>query len=330
MKLEDLALALHADLQGETSLEVFHISPLTSAQAGDLTFVLEKKFIPMALISPATAFVTFESIPGLANQIVVPHPKKALTQTIALFFPDAVSLTPPPHSHTAIIHPSAVVSPSAVIGPFAVIGDQVVIGDHTIIHSHVVIGSRCTIGRDCVIHPHVTLYNDITVHDRVVIHAGAVIGADGFGYYLDKGRWCKVPQVGGVDIQSDVEIGANTGIDRGCIGNTTIGTGTKIDNSVQIGHNDIIGNHCMIAAQVGLVGSCELQDYVVMGGQAGANAVVIGSGSQIAAKAGVTKDCPPKSIWSGFPAWDHRDDLKKEILVRKLVKENSKKKDHAP
>ncbi len=326
MKLQTLSDALHANLQGDPSLEIFSVSPLSEAKAGDLTFCLEAKFIQTAIASPAAAIVTFRELPGVAHQLIVPDSKKALSHTLQLFFPEySTTSLSPGISPLASIDPSARLGTQVSIGAFAVIGPRCIIGDGTQILPHAVLGADCEIGAGCCIHSHATLYDRVVVGDHVILHAGAVIGREGFGYYLEAGTWQHVPQVGRVVLGNHVEIGANSSIDRGCIGDTIISEGTKIDNLVQIAHNVSVGPHCLIVSQVGLVGSARLESYVVIGGQAGVDAVTVGAGTQVAAKSGVTRDIPPKSIVSGFPAQSHRDELKKEAFIRKLMKTPGKK-----
>jgi UDP-3-O-[3-hydroxymyristoyl] glucosamine N-acyltransferase len=298
LNLLDLANSLDGTLIGDESLDLSQLNPLDTANSGDLSYVLEKTYIQDALKSPAAAFVTFSEIKGLSNQIIVKNPRKALAQLISLFIQKA-----PLESSTEQIHPNAV------------------IGKDTIIMANVVILSGVKIGKNCLIYPNVTILNDIEIGDNVVIHAGTVIGSDGFGYYNESGKWHKIPQVGSVVIEDDVEIGANTTIDRGCIGNTLIKRGTKIDNLVHIAHNIHIGEDCAIASQVGFTGGCKLKNRVMVGGQAGFDKAIVEDDTIVAARAGVTKNV--SGLVSGFPAWNHKNELRKEAFIRKL----SKKKD---
>ena len=205
-------------------------------------------------------------------------------------------------SPTARIAKSAKISPSAWIGEFVVINENVQIGSGTIIESHSVIQTDTQIGNDCFIHPHVTIYENTIVKNRVIIHSGAVIGADGFGYHYMEGQQHKIPQVGNVLIEDDVEIGANTTIDRATLGTTLIGTGTKIDNLVQVGHNCKIGSHTILCAQVGLAGNTELGNVVYLGGQVGvAGHLRIDDGSLVGAQSGIISDLP-SGRYFGTPA----------------------------
>jgi UDP-3-O-[3-hydroxymyristoyl] glucosamine N-acyltransferase len=325
--LKELAEKLNAHLEGDGSLKVGSIAPLKEAKAGDLTFVLEKKFIKHAQKSPASAFITGEKIPNLVNQVIVKNPKSALADVISLLFPNfqpyfiQAGISP-----KADIHPSAKIAKDVAIGPFAVIGEGASIGEGTQIAAHVVIGKNVSIGARCRLYPQVTVYNDVTIGDAVHIHAGTAVGSEGFGYYLHNDQWHHINQVGGVTIGNEVEIGANTCIDRGCLDHTKIENGVKIDNLVQIAHNAYIGEHCLIAGQSGVLGSAHLEHHVVLAGQSGVGHVRVGAGTQIAARAAVSNDTEPQSILSGNPAWPHMEELKKEAFIRKLYKQSRLKK----
>ena len=209
---------------------------------------------------------------------------------------------------TAIVGEKVVLGKDVSIGPYVVVGDDTRIGDRTALHAGVQVGRNCKIGEDTVIYPNVALYRNTEVGNRVILHAGAVIGSDGFGFALEDGRYYRIPHVGRVVIENDVEIGANTTIDRAAMGVTRIGRGTKIDNLVQIAHNVVIGENCGIAAQVGIAGSTRIGNGVEIGGQAGfVGHIEIGDGSKIGAQAGVTKSFPAGSVITGYPARDLRE-----------------------
>jgi UDP-3-O-[3-hydroxymyristoyl] glucosamine N-acyltransferase len=325
LKLSVLAEKLSAALIGDPSIDVTSISPLSSAKEGDLTFLLDKAFIQKALESPAKVFVVFAQQEGLDNQLIVSHPKKALAQTIDLFFPQFTSFSKDSFTihPSSYIHPTAVIEEDVYVGPFCSIGAYSHIKKGSVLHSHVALGTHCSVGETCILHPHTTLYDHVTLGHNVILHAGACVGSDGFGYYQEKGTSYKIQQVGHVIIEDDCEIGANSTIDRGCLGATVIGKGTKIDNLVQIAHNVTVGDHCIITSQVGLVGSAVLGHHVTIGGQSGVDAVTVGDFSMIAARSGVTKDVSPKSIVSGYPAWPHHLELKKEAKIRQLVRKKT-------
>jgi len=219
----------------------------------------------------------------------------------------------------SIIGQNAVIGADPSIHPYAVIADEVRIGDRAIIYPGVWIGKGTTIGDDAVIYSNVNIRENVHIGHRVIIHAGATIGSDGFGYATEDGRHHKIPQVGGVIIGDDVEIGANTTIDRATLGNTVIKRGTKIDNLVQVAHNVTVGEHCILVAQVGIAGSCTLGKYVVLAGQAGlADHVTIGDGAVVTAQSGVLDDVQPGQVMGGTFAMPLREWLKTQALIKKL------------
>jgi UDP-3-O-[3-hydroxymyristoyl] glucosamine N-acyltransferase len=205
------------------------------------------------------------------------------------------------------------------IGPYAVLGEHSQIGDHSTVLAGAYIGAHVTIGKHCRIHPYAVIYDDVVIGDHVIIHAGAVIGADGFGYKFRNHQHIKVPQVGNVVLGDHVEIGANTCIDRGALGSTTLGIGSKIDNLVQIGHNNKIGRHVIMCGQVGVSGSCQIDDYAILAGSAGiADHVHIGQGAVVMARAGVAGDVAAQTQVFGSPAKDKRVAYKEQVALSKL------------
>jgi UDP-3-O-[3-hydroxymyristoyl] glucosamine N-acyltransferase len=220
---------------------------------------------------------------------------------------------------TAQIHPSVKLGDGVTVGPLAVIGEGSELADQCTIHAGVSIGRHCRLGRGVTLHPHVVLYDDSVLGDRVTIHANAVIGADGFGYRVQDGRHVKVPQLGWVEIEDDVEVGACSTIDRGTFGPTRVGTGTKIDNLVMIGHNCQIGRHNVLCSQVGIAGSSTTGDYVVMAGQVGvADHITIGDQVTIGAKSGVPGNVPSRSQVLGSPATPHKEQVRMLLTLEKL------------
>jgi UDP-3-O-[3-hydroxymyristoyl] glucosamine N-acyltransferase len=265
---KELAQALGATLVGDGTLVLSGVAAPERAGAHDLIYVEAAKYAARASASQALCVIASDDadLPG-KTVLRSKHPKLAFAAAAALLVepaPIAIGI-----DATAIVAPLAKIAPRVAIGPYAVIGEGVYIGEGTQIGAHAVVGAGCWIGDNCRIHPRVTFYAGVRVGHRVEIHAGAVIGADGFGYAFGEGRYRKFPQVGIVEIGDDVEIGANTTIDRGSLGDTRIAEGVKLDNLVHVGHNVQIGAHTVIAAQTGISGSCVFGKNVVIGGQAG-------------------------------------------------------------
>ncbi len=297
---KELAEAIGAMLEGDGSVEVGGVAAPERAGSHDLIYVESAKHAVRATASAALCAVAGEGL-RLSGKTILRStlPKVAFARAAALLLerpPIAVGIHP-----TAILAPLAHVAEGASIGPYAVIKEDVHIGAGTQIGAHSVIGAGCWIGEGCRIHPHVTLYNSVRIGHRVEIHSGAVIGADGFGYAFGEGKYWKFPQAGIVEIGDDVEIGANTTIDRGSLDDTRIGEGAKLDNLVHVGHNCQIGPHTVIAAQVGFSGSCVVGKNVVIGGQAGFGEYCeLKDGAVIGGQAGVLGG---KTIRGGDPVW---------------------------
>lgn len=296
----ELAEAVSATVEGDGTVEVRGVAAPERAGAHDLIYVEAAKYAGRAASSAALCVIAGKGV-ALPGKTVVrsAQPKLAFAKAAALLLekaPIASGIHP-----TAIVAPLARVAAGASIGAYAVIGEDAHVGDGTQIGAHCVIGAACWIGEDCRIHPRVTLYAGVRVGDRVEIHSGAVIGADGFGYAHGEGRYWKFPQAGIVEIGDDVEIGANTTIDRGSLDDTRIGEGVKLDNLVHIGHNCQIGAHTVMAAQVGLSGSCVIGKNVVIGGQAGfGERCLLEDGAIIGGQAGVLGG---KIVRSGQTVW---------------------------
>lgn len=316
-----LAERVNAQVLGDAEVQVSGIQTPEQAGTQDLVFLFDARRLPSVLQSGAGAFVLNPKHLSLEVQsrpiLLVEHPRKALAQLLKLFYPRAALK----HfvSPQAVLGSGVQLSEPLSIGPFVVIGNETNIGARTQIGSHVSIGSEVIIGSDVTLGPHVTIYDGVHIGDRVVIHAGTVIGSDGYGFFQEGGEHHKIPQLGSVEIHDDVEIGANVTIDCGTLGNTVIGTGTKIDNLVQIGHNVIIGKHCLIIAQVGISGSAQLGDHVVLAGQTGvAGHLTLGSSVVAAGKSGITQDVASGTKISGFPAQAHLQTLRQQAALRRL------------
>ncbi|MBA3614141.1 MAG: UDP-3-O-(3-hydroxymyristoyl)glucosamine N-acyltransferase [Nitrospirales bacterium] len=303
--LQELAQAIHATIHGSPDILISGLSHLEGASSGDVSFVLKPSFQKAAHQSQAAALIVTEPIPDDPRpQLVVPNPLVAVTTLAQKYF-----LPPlPPRG----IHPTAVsgldvrIGPDVSIGALVTIGDRVLIGSGVTIHPGVHIGDDASIGDECILHPHVSLLTKCVIGNRVIVHSGTVIGSDGFGYVQHEGRHHKIPQLGHVIIEDDVELGANVTVDRATFGSTVIKRGTKIDNQVQIAHNVVIGEDCILVAQVGIAGSTVLGRHVMVGGQAGlVDHVTIGDQVKIAAGSGVTKDVKSGQIVGGRPAVEH-------------------------
>jgi UDP-3-O-[3-hydroxymyristoyl] glucosamine N-acyltransferase len=299
------------------------VAPLATATAEDVTFCLNnRKYLPALAATHAAAVIVHpqmkDSVPETAVAIVASDPLLAWSRVAALFHP----LPPPkPGIHpTAVVAASAKIDPTTEVGPLVVIGENVLIGPHGRIGAMAVIGDGVEIGRDVRIGPHASLSYAL-IGDRVYIYAGARVGQDGFGFAITPDGFNTVPQLGRVLIEDDVEIGANTTIDRGTLEDTVIGAGTRIDNLVQIGHNVRIGRACVIVAQVGISGSTVLEDQVVLAGQAGlAGHLLIGTGSRIGAQSGVMADVPPRSELAGAPAQPVKAMFKEIATIRRWIR----------
>jgi UDP-3-O-[3-hydroxymyristoyl] glucosamine N-acyltransferase len=299
-------------------VEITGLATLVEAEAGDLAFLESTKYLPQARDSGASALLVPPDL-EVADRpaVLVPNPRIAFAHALSLFNGHA---PPEPSVHpTAVLEDGATVSPTAAVMAFSFVGKDSVIGDRAVIHPLVHVGRGVTVGADTVLYPHVTVYDRVTLGERVRVHSGSVLGADGFGYEVENGEHLKVPHIGTVVIEDDVEIGALCAVDRAKTGATRIGRGSKIDNLVQIGHNVRIGEHCLIVAQVGLGGSVELGDYVALAGQAGvADHNSIGKGARVGAKSGVISDVSPGEVVAGFPARPHKQWLRTKAAQNRV------------
>lgn len=317
--VRQLASWVQGDVAGDGELPILAARALTEAGPGDLTFVDDDRHLPAWHASPAAAAVVSATVPVNGRPLIRVRDPLMAFAAIAQKLRGLNDDTGPRIDPSAHIHPTALVASDAEVGPFAVIGADAVVGARTVIHAGVAVGRRCRLGADVVLHPHVVLYDDCTLGDRVIVHANSVLGADGFGYRTQGGRHVKVPQLGTVEVDNDVEIGACTTIDRGTFGPTRIGAGTKIDNLVMVAHNCQIGKHNLFVSQVGIAGSTSTGDYVVMAGQVGvADHLHIGDRAMLGAKAGVHKDVAPGSRMLGAPATPDREQMRIMMTLEKL------------
>ncbi|MDB6119487.1 MAG: UDP-3-O-acylglucosamine N-acyltransferase [Verrucomicrobiaceae bacterium] len=293
-------------IQGDADSTISGLNSLSEAVAGDVSFLGNPRYAAQIKTTKATAILITQSLTDLPHDkalIRVDNPTLAFSTVIKWFAPPARPLMIGVHP-SAIIASSARLDPSKVsVGPHAVIEDEAVIGDGSIIHAGAYIGYAAKLGNDCVIHANAVIKEHCLLGHRVIIHSGAVIGSDGFGYELANGRHQKIEQLGIVQIDDDVEVGSCTSIDRARFGRTHIGSGTKIDNLVQIGHNVVTGKNCILVSQTGISGSTRLGNYVVMGGQVGvAGHLQIADQVTLLAKSGVTKNLAAPGAYTGYPA----------------------------
>ncbi|HEX4768959.1 MAG TPA: UDP-3-O-(3-hydroxymyristoyl)glucosamine N-acyltransferase [Lichenihabitans sp.] len=304
------------------------VAPLDQARPGALTFLDNPKYAALLTQTRATACLVSarhaDRLPAGVVALVVDEPYRAFAIVVGKLFPAA--LRPGSAFGAAGIAPGAVVHPEArlesgvTLDPGAIVGARAEIGSGTVVGAHAVVGADVRIGRDCAIGPHASITYAL-LGNRVIIHAGVRIGQDGFGFAMGPQGHLKVPQIGRVVIQDDVEIGANATIDRGSNKDTVIGEGTKIDNLVQIGHNVSLGRHCVIVSQTGISGSTTLGDFAVTGGQAGlAGHLTVGAGAQIGAKSGVMNDVPAGERWFGIPAQSAREEFRLQATLRRLAR----------
>ncbi|MCC6347395.1 MAG: UDP-3-O-(3-hydroxymyristoyl)glucosamine N-acyltransferase [Nitrospirales bacterium] len=326
MKLHELAQLLDGEVSGGSEVEITGASGILDAKEGDITFLSDRKWLSDLKGSRASAVLVREFIEDIATpQIKTPNPQYAFARLLS-------------HFHVKP-HPCKGVSAKASVAPGVSLGENVTVYDHaylaegvtvgagTVIYPGVFIGENSSIGEGCVLHPNVTVREGVTIGNRVVIHAGSVIGSDGFGYVFAGGKHQKIPQVGGVVIEDEVEIGAAVTIDRATTGTTFIGGGTKIDNLVQIGHNVQVGRNVIIVAQVGIAGSSHIGDGVILGGQVGvADHSVIEAGTMVGAKAGVLGHMK-RGIYSGTMPMPHREWLKAMAVFARLPEMKKKLED---
>jgi len=323
--LGELALRVGGELHGDASLAIHGVAAISKAGPNEITFAGDEKHLRLLAVSRAGACLISRKLrdirllAGLSVAFVfVDDPQEACLVLARGFRPEA----PPANIG---ISPQAIISPQATIGadchiyPGAYIDDGAVLGSGCVLYPGVYVGRNCTIGNQCTLYPYAVLYPDVRLGERVIVHASAILGADGFGYRFRSGRFEKIPQLGWVEVENDCEIGACTTIDRGMIGATVIGEGSKLDNLIMIGHNCQLGRHNAFASQVGLAGSVTTGDYVRCAGQVGvADHVHLGRGCTLGAKAGVHKDIPEGDTQIGYPSRPEQEQLRIVMATGKV------------
>ena len=314
----EIAERIEGEVVGDGNVELAGFAKADAAKPGDLTFAENEKFFRLAEQSQASAILaTGEFTSKVKTVIRVKDARVAFARVLPLLFPEK--------QFDAGIHPSAVIAESAQvaesahIGPNCVIGENAIIGDQTVLEANCIVGDDSALGQAVRLFPNVSVYSQCRIGDRVRIHSGSVVGSDGYGYVFDEDHHRKIPQLGGVVIGDDVEIGANVTIDRGALGNTEIGAGTKIDNLVQIGHNVVIGKHCLIVAQTGIGGSTQVGEFSTLAGQVGViGHIKIGPKAIIASKSAVMSSLEGGKQYMGIPAIPDIQAKRQIVAVRQL------------
>jgi len=319
MKLSQLAERVGGRLRGDGSVEIRGVAAIAEAGPDQITWVSDRRYGQQLAQSLAAAvFAPLDQGSTPMPAVLVDHPGLAMIKALEVFAPP-VPVPAPGVDLSARVHDTARLGSDVAVGPNVVIGPACHIGDRTVLHAGVFVGADTQIGSDCVLWPNVVVRERCQIGDRVIAHPNVTIGSDGFGYEFVEGRHHKIPQIGEVLIENDVEIGAGSCIDRGKFGRTIIGVGTKIDNLVQVAHNVRIGPHCILVSQVGIAGSTQLGAYVVLGGKVGVrDHITIGDRVQAAACCGISKDIPAGMVLNGIPAVDNRQYLREQALVRRL------------
>lgn len=317
--VQELAVFLHGTVEDDNpQLVITGVNGLLEAGPQDISFAVPPH-VEHCHLSKAGVMVLSHDDPKLDGRPVirVENPRAAFAALLELFrAPEEIERV---ISQLAYIAPTAKIGSNVAVQPFAVIEDGAEIGDGSIIYPHVYVGKRVKIGIDCIVYPSVTIREDCVLGNRVILQAGSVIGGDGFGYVTQNGKHSKVLQTGNVVLQDDVEIGNNTCIDRATVDSTIVGKGTKIDNLVHLGHNDILGENCLVVAHVGISGSVTVGNNVTFAGQVGTvGHITIGDNCVFGGKTGITNNIPANSFMAGFPAMPHKEWLRQEANLRKI------------
>ncbi|MGA1193252.1 MAG: UDP-3-O-(3-hydroxymyristoyl)glucosamine N-acyltransferase [Kiritimatiellia bacterium] len=323
LTVQEIAGRLQAKFDGDGDAAITGVAGIRYADRGDISFVSQERYAADVAKTKASAVIVSNdwSKPSEQTLIRVAQPEKAFVEVAKWFAPPAVSYAPGIHA-TAVISPGAKLGTDVHIGPYCVIEDGVIVGDRTVLMGHNFIAQGASIDEDGLVYPLASLREYVRVGKRAILHNGVVIGSDGFGYDADKnGVRTKVPQIGIVEVGDDVEIGANSTIDRARFGKTTIGNGVKIDNLVMVAHNCFIGDHSVLVAQTGIAGSTIVGHHTIFAGQSGSvGHLEIGPGSLVLTRAGVTRSFPAKSMLSGYPAIPHKEFGEQVANISRLPK----------
>ncbi len=325
LAIGDLAKRLDAEVVGDASVQIEGAAPLESAGPSELSFLARRKYLRYLSQTRAAAVIVARDLGRLGDVpegtalLWVDDAHLALAKALALLYPE--ESRPPEIAPTAVVAPGAELGAGVSIGPYAIIESRVQLADAVRVGALTRVGEGSAVGRGSELKDHVTLYPGTIIGERCVVHSGVRLGVDGYGYVYGKAGHRKVPQVGRCVIEDDVEIGANTTIDRGSVGETRVGAGTKIDNLVHIAHNVKVGRNCLIVAQVGISGSTTVGDGVALAGQVGIiGHLKIGDGAQVAAQSGVSNDIPAGEIWFGYPARPRTQVMRASAALLKLPK----------
>ena len=316
-KLSEIAHLVNGILLGDGDIEISGVTNIEDAGVTDIAFAVPPH-LDKAALSDAAAVIIPNSVTDFAKPaIMVENPRVAFTELLKVFTP-TILVEPGVHP-TAVVGKDVTLGKNSAIMAYAVIADHVKIGDNAVVYPHSYIGVESTIGNDSIIYPNVTVREYCQIGNRAILHSGAVIGSDGFGFITVGGRHQKVPQVGNVIIEDDVEVGANVTIDRATTGSTIVKRGTKIDNLVHLAHNVVVGEDCFLVAQTGIAGSTKIGNHVTFAGQTGcAGHITIGDNSVFAARSAPISDVPAGSFLAGFPAKPHKEWLRGEAGINKI------------
>jgi len=317
-KLKELALWVDGTVVGDGEIEISGVAAIEEARAGEITFIAHPKYLPNLNKTDASAVIVSKEVTRADKALLcVTHPKLAFARVLTLF--SQKPYQPKGIDSNAWISPTAKLGKDLTLYPFVYIGDRCSIGDRVTLYPGVYVGEDSSIGEDSILYPNVSVYSRTIIGNRVILHSGVVVGSDGFGYEKEGRKNVKIPQVGRVEIEDDVEIGANTTIDRATFSKTVIRKGVKIDNLVQVAHNVTIGEDSIIVAQVGISGSTKIGSNVTLAGQVGVvPQIEIGDNVMVGAQAGVTHDLPANQGYLGSPALPHREFLRAITTFPKL------------